>query len=70
MKISDVIAQLEQIKSEHGDLKMCRYSFGAISINASPTIEHLKILNKRESKQRTWNTWDGEEKKGEKVCII
>lgn len=74
MKITDVIKRLEEIKSEHGDLKVYKY-FGwdimpMIDQNL-PSMKELVKLNPRESKLRFKDEYGNKDREViEKVCKI
>lgn len=70
MKISEYIAELERIKGEVGDVEVETDGYDGVRPASAPRISFKKILTGRESKQRFWNTWESEERKGELVCRI
>ena len=71
MKIDDLILKLEQIKEEHGNLKVdfmgAAYERKTVG---DVIIKHRRILNRRERKPDFWESFYGETRKGEKVCKI
>jgi hypothetical protein len=69
MKISEYIAELQKLQDEHGDLEVNGYSDRRIVVK-NPKIRFVKILSKRESCHDFWESWDNEDKKGEKVVEI
>lgn len=76
MKLSDYIAQLEDIKATHGDLDVKGVSLGnggAGAVDArKPVVTHLCKLVGRNWVVRFWNTWDGDgaDKMGDEVVRV
>ena len=70
MKISDMIAALEEIREEHGDLEVDTYGrYGRLPVMA-PMIKYRLILKNRRTRPEFWCEWNGEDRKGEKVCYL
>ncbi len=72
MTIKELIADLENILKEHGDLEVETYGgmYDRLPIN-KPEIAYTKILSKKQSKPIFWYKWsDPETTKGKKVVKI
>lgn len=72
MKLSEYIEHLQELQNAVGDLPVKTYSMGGGGMMdaRAPQTEHLRLMTKRESVVRCWQSYDGEEKKGEKVVRI
>lgn len=73
MKLSDYIGILQDIQKKNGDLEVYIYGGGGLRKATEPEAKHLRILNKRESRQDYWEGWRSnctEENKGQKVAAI
>lgn len=71
MKISEYIASLETIKAEHGDLEIdCYNPYRGRMEARDPVIQYRRILKPRERRDEFWNTWDGGDRKGDKVVRV
>lgn len=71
MKLSEYIAQLQELQNAVGDLNVKTFDgMGHVVDARQPVTDHLRILGKRESAVRCWHRFDEEERKGEKVVRI
>lgn len=70
MKISELIEALKEIHSKDGDLECVTNDYLYSIVPIKIAVEHKKILTKRESKEKIWGLYDGEDAKGEKICLI
>ena len=72
MKISEYITKLQDLQNAVGDVEVKGTSIGnGGAVDAHPPkTEYLRKVSGREWIVRFWNTFDGEEKKGEKVVHI
>lgn len=73
MKLSEYIKFLQDLKDEKGDLEVFKYGPSGVKEVGAPSLKHLKILSKRESRQEYWETWRSNctpENKGEQVVSI
>ena len=65
-----MIAALEEIREEHGDLEVDTFGHYGRRPAMAPTVEHRLILKPRQSRPMFWSKWYGEDCKGEKVCYL
>lgn len=73
MKISEMIAKLQSIQNDCGDIPVTQYSNGRVIETTEVEISFMRILSKRETKSSYWNTWSSTcnpENKGEEVIHI
>ena len=70
MRISEYILCLESVKDQIGDVEVQTDGFSGRQIANSPEVGHTLILRGRESKPRFWSKWDGDDRRGEPVCIV
>lgn len=75
MKISELIAHLECLKQEHGDLDVERTGFGGDRVDQRPPVlAHRAKLKGRETKARfaEWYAYSSSEddRKGDPVCKL
>jgi len=69
MRVSRYIQILEDLMKEHGNLEVETYSYGRKEARI-PRIAYRKILKGRESKPDFHNSFDEENRKGEKVIKV
>lgn len=70
MTLNSFINILESLREEYGgDLEVEQYFYGRKTVN-TPRIGFRKILKGRESRPDFWETYDGEERKGQMVIRI
>ena len=67
MTISELVAALEQIKAEHGDLECNSY---ACLTMLYPAVVYKLCSNECLRYPRFWHPLDGESKRGEKVVRL
>ncbi len=70
MTLSEYISMLEAIKAEHGDLPVKTNYGHRIMTPYKPSVEYMSILNKRESVDRYWRSWEDKDRTGERVIAI
>ena len=70
MKISEYIQHLEAVRDQIGDVEVQRYGHYGREEAHQPQVGHTLILRPRESRPRFWSTYDGEDRKGDPVCLI
>lgn len=67
MRISELIAHLQSIQAEHGDLECDAITQNGREQLTFPAIAYRKILKGREWRSGFWWPSDGESRKGDKV---
>lgn len=70
MKISEFIQKLEALKATEGDVDVFNHGYSGYAPVCDPRVAHLRTLNKRESVQRTWVSYEPEDRKGAKVVVL
>lgn len=71
MKISEYIAALESIRSQHGDIEVQKSgTLGDRETAPEPKLAHALTLKGRETKPRFWCGGKDESRKGEPVCRV
>ena len=70
MKISEMIAALEAIREDHGDLEVEKYGPGERAPVFAPTVAYRLTPKPGETRNRFWNFAYPFERKGEKVCRV
>lgn len=71
MKISEYITALESILSQHGDLDVQKVNLALHRVNAgAPSVGFELVLRGKESRPRFWSSYNGEDRKGRKVCEV
>lgn len=69
MKISELIAQLEQIKEEHGDLRVTTYNISGMGVRDYDCVRIKHIREKRKRETISYYAFS-DEQSIEKVCHV
>lgn len=74
MIISELIAVLDQIRVQHGDLEVVLDEIGstlfAIRTCTSPRVQYVKTPGRRESKRKIWSQYvDKPESKSDELVV-
>lgn len=70
MVVSEYIKELQKIQKEHGDIEVRQWFFGDTRIAIKPRVKFLKILTGRMTKNRTWESHDPKELRGNKIVDL
>lgn len=70
MKISEYIKHLESVRDQIGDVEVQHYGHGGREEASPPQVGFALLLRPRESRQRFWSSYEGDDRKGEPVCRV